>query len=150
MTHRTFKEIGRHLANGWGWNDGGSLDAIIARMKSEERICCLLAATVDKLRSIEDEIWQLRNQTAGQHPDTPQDVVADGFVRWACKATGNTLVADVDQMSLSTRARKVLRRSGIAMMSEVVESRLQEVRGCGVLTLHEILEWAESVKNQDA
>lgn len=154
MAHRTFREIGQHLAGGWGFDDGGDINAKIKVLTDEKETVCLLAAVVSAINDMNKELRNLRNSVSKQPKATPapapatvvkeRDIVADAMLKWMQTASHVTILGEMDFSQLSTRATKALQRSGVTELSQITPERLYDVRNCGVRTIDEIMEWVEA------
>jgi hypothetical protein len=142
--HRTFSEIGDHLANGWGRDDGGNLDKYIQGLRGDETSNCLLAAIVNELRSVRRAFYAV----SGSKPEVC-NAVSDGMYQWLRCLSGDVSISAINKSGLSTRARRALLMAKIATISEVTEERLSGVRNCGALTIRELVDWAKTVDRTD-
>lgn len=138
--HRTYKEIGKHLANGWGREDNGNLNNLIRNMPIEAQTMCLLVSVLDELQDVYLEIRDFRYAIDEQeeHP------VSDGMLQ-ALRFSKGDIPIPKDKSALSGRARSALRRSRFQYLSEITEDNLVSVKNCGPVTRKELLNWAESL-----
>jgi len=154
MAHRTFKEIGQQLAGGWGFDDGGDINAKIKLLAEAKETVCLLAAVVSAINDTNKELRDLRYTVSKQSkvPPAPspaiavkeRDIVADAMLKWMQTASRVKTVEGMDWSNLSTRATKALQLSGVTELSQITPERLYDVRNCGVGTINEIMEWVEA------
>ena len=146
--HRTFREVGKCLADRWGFDDDGNFEAALKKMPAHSRIYCLLAAVVGELRGVrhqlENDACLLQSERSSPGEAHP---IADGMLRaiHGDLKYGVRIPDKLTDMDLSVRAHKTLVRAGIKYVSEITRERLMNTHGCGVTTACELMKWAESL-----
>lgn len=146
MAFRTFGEMGWKIADSWGVDDGGDIEAKIERLSDDQIAHCLLAAAVYDLRAMRRDVARLRRIVEDQRVADDHHPVADGMLDALRVSVGDVPIAQVDQGTLSSRARNSLLVSGVTMLSEVTAERLLGVRNCGLVTVDELVAWANAHK----
>ena len=133
--HRTYKEIGSELSNGWGFDDGGGLHSKIQSLSVDQRVICLIAAVVDELRLIRNAMPTSENVLEAGEP-------SDGMMQ-AIRIMSGDIEVRPFLMGLSVRARKALNRQSIVYVSEITLERFTGQRNCGEATINELMRFKQ-------
>lgn len=145
--HLPYREIGNRLASVFGVRTAQSLDEWIARQDEHGDVKALLSASVSAIWKLTLEVRALRSDiqlSAPSKPTKPPNIsraVADGMLH---VLKGSVPVRDcpIDYYSseMTGLMRRACRKAGITRVSEINEESLLNVKGCGIVTRHRLLE----------
>lgn len=157
---RDYQQIGEEIAGSWGlrfptsYNNEQAED-YIRKLDKETHILCLLAALVENVRTLNVNLWRLRQDVLDSHKSVvaelqdltqgPREVdsqaVSAGMLQCLLRATGALTLLDADQSVLSVRARGTLKRLDTVLLSDITEEKLLAIPNCGKRTATEIMAW---------
>ena len=145
MPHHSHIAIGRHLLQ-YGHNGDTTLDEKCQTITEETRIKCVLLAILDRLDRL-DDIHHMQCRQSLPAPVVREDPhpVSSGVMLALAASNGDMPITydprDNQFEGLSRRAINLMHKRAFRMLSEVTEEEVSMVRGCGALTVREIMEW---------
>lgn len=121
-------------------NPDGKTDAeLLSQMNEAQKANCLLSSLVTDLgimRVVLSNIFELMEK-----PKTvPVDEPSDGMLKAFFENAGETPIEKAKGFeNLGVREKRAIKKSGVVFVSDICRDRLENIRGCGVTTIHSLM-----------
>ena len=142
--HISRSEIGKAIP-GYGSINDLSLDDRVkdALLQPVVETNCLLAAMVSIMQEIHKTLYSIECAIGGndESESDPSDGMLSAMQTSIATQRGDTVLSSefISSFNLSVRARRAIRRSGIKYLSELTRDAMTGMRGCGHVTINEII-----------